>query len=592
MVPDDSERVGAASGSADPQTDSLAEIDPLSGGWVPLTQQAEEILDETTTAVEVVSHLDLSTYARDDPYPKWTDSKPFEPMLRAILLAELIDASDAAVHRTLETEPNTADALGFDPADVPDQSTLSRARDNRFAELERTIEVSCRQIRTLAARRGSPIGAPEADVESDSASEAPTGASKRTVNRLIRGKTREVLDELTTVVFPAIEFDRSEDVIYDDEELLLVETLMGVTGTAANGGAETYGDYVNPEPAVDDPFFEDGPTGETLLEAIKDLDIETITEMINRGAARVLTRAKPTIEFEHPAMLAIDMTYLAYYGQREELVRVQGAPEDKSYDWCHKVATASIVGDNVLFTAAMLPIGDADDHDPAAYAGKEKSYRAGGVVRRLVAIVEERANLRIRRVFADREFHAADVVAALEDRGLFYVIPAKRDDRVKRFIARMDEDVDGEKRVTVKDEYGFYGPVKNDTTTTRVKTTLVGLPPDEDHDQTQVFLTNLAVDDEIRLDRRSAQRRIKRYTRRAGIENSYGGIKQFAPWTTSKEYAVRLFHFGFAMLLYDMWLLVDLLVQRSLGIVEFRTKPRVIAPRFRGFLRRRLVTLI
>ena len=55
---------------------------------------------------------------------------------------------------------------------------------------------------------------------------------------------------------------------------------------------------------------------------------------------------------------------------------------------------------------------------------------------------------------------------------------------------------------------------------------------------------------------------------------------------------MRLFHLEFTMLLYDMWLLVDLLVQRSLGIVEFRTKPRVSASRFRAFLRRRLVTLI
>jgi hypothetical protein len=590
MVHDDSTGVGAAKGSADPQTDDrLADVDPLSGGWGRLTQQADEILDETTTAVEVVGHLDLTTYARDDPYPEWHDAKPFEPMLRAILLAELTDASDAAVHRTLKTDPDTAALLGFDPEDVPDQSTLSRARNNRFAELERTIEVSCRQIRTLAARRGSPIGAPN----QDSASTEPTGSSKRTVNRLIRGKTREVLDELTTVVFPAFDFDRSDEVIYDDEELMLLESLLGATGTAANGGAETYGDHVNPEPNVDDPFFADGPTGETLLEAIKDLEIEKITEMVNRGAARVVTRAKPTIEFEQPAMLAIDMTYIAYYGEREELVRVQGAPEDKSYDWCHKVATASIVGDNILFTAAMLPIGDADDHDPDAYAGEEKSYRVGGVVRRLVDIVEARTTLRIRRVFADREFHAADVVAALEERGLFYVIPAARDDRIKRFIARMNEDVDGQKQVTVQDEYGIYGPVKDSGgVRKRAETTLVGLPPDEDRDQTQVFLTNLDVNDEIRLDRRSTRRRIKRYTRRGGIENSYGGIKQFAPWTTSREYAVRLFHFGFAMLLYDMWLLVDLLVQRSLGIVEFRTKPRVIAPRFRGFLRRRLVTLI
>jgi hypothetical protein len=592
MVTDDSNGVGAVGNSADPRTDDrLADIDALSGGWGLLTQQAEEVLDDTTTAVEVVSHLDLSTYAREDPFPEWHDSKPFEPMLRAVLLGELTDASDAAVHRTLDTDPETAVALGFDPADVPDQSTLSRARTNRFADLERTIKVSSQQIRTLAARRGSPIGAPSPDA--DSASTESTDSSKRTVNRLIRGKTREVLDELTTVVFPAIEFDRSDAATYDDEELLLLETLLGVTGTAANGGAETYGDYVNPDPEIDEPFFRDGPTGETLLEAIKDLEIEQITEMINQGAARVLTRAKPTIEFEQPAMLAIDMTYIAYYGERDELVRVQGAPEDKSYDWCHKVATASIVGDNVLFTAAMVPIGDPDDHDADAYAGEEKSYRVGGVVRRLVDIVEERANLRIRRVFADREFHAADVLAALEERGLFYVIPAARDDRVKRFIARMNEDVDGQKQVTVQDEYGIYGPVKDSGgVRKRAETTLVGLPPDEDRDQTQVFLTNLDVNDEIRLDRRSTRRRIKRYTRRGGIENSYGGIKQFAPWTTSREYAVRLFHFGFAMLLYDMWLLVDLLVQRSLGIVEFRTKPRVIAPRFRGFLRRRLVTLM
>ncbi|MEA5389418.1 hypothetical protein VB773_20885 [Haloarculaceae archaeon H-GB2-1] len=48
----------------------LAEIDPLSGSSGLLTQQAAEVLDETTTAVEVVNHLDLSTYTRDDPYPE------------------------------------------------------------------------------------------------------------------------------------------------------------------------------------------------------------------------------------------------------------------------------------------------------------------------------------------------------------------------------------------------------------------------------------------------------------------------------------------------------------------------------------------
>lgn len=42
---------------------------------------------------------------------------------------------------------------------------------------------------------------------------------------------------------------------------------------------------------------------------------------------------------------------------------------------------------------------------------------------------------------------------------------------------------------------------------------------------------------------------------------------------TSKAFSVRLFHFSFTILLYDMWLLVDFLVQTSLDIVEFPTKP-------------------
>ena len=365
-----------------------------------------------------------------------------------------------------------------------------------------------------------------------------------------------------------------------------MEALLGITGTAANGGAEIYGDEVNPNPGLDDPFFEDGPSGETLLTAIKGLSIEEITAMVNRGAARVLTRAKPYLEFERPVMLAIDMTYLAYYGDREGLVRVQGAPEDKSYDWCHKVATVSIVGENVLFTAAMVPIGDADNHDPEKYADEKKTYRTGGIVRTLIDAVEDRANVRVSRVFADREFHSADVVAALEERNLFYVIPARRDERIKRFIDGIDE------KVAVKHEHGFYGPVKGGPNNSRVETTLVGLPPDEDYDHCQVFLTNLGVDDEIGLDRRQTRRQIERYTSRAGIENAYCSIKDFAPWTTSKEYTVRLFHFGFAMLLYDMWLLVDLIVQLSLCVVEFRTKPRVTAARFRNFLHREVATLI
>jgi len=101
-----------------------------------------------------------------------------------------------------------------------------------------------------------------------------------------------------------------------------------------------------------------------------------------------------------------------------------------------------------------------------------------------------------------------------------------------------------------------------------------------------VFATNLDIDDEIGLDRRWATKQINRYSRRGGIETAFSKIKEFAPWTTSTNFSVRLFHFGFAVLLYDLWLLVDFLVQTLIDVVEFRTKPRVTAARFRAFLHR------
>jgi len=80
---------------------------------------------------------------------------------------------------------------------------------------------------------------------------------------------------------------------------------------------------------------------------------------------------------------------------------------------------------------------------------------------------------------------------------------------------------------------------------------------------------------------------INRYSRRWGIENFYKSIKDFLALTTSKDFTVRLFYFGFAVLLYNMWLQVDLLVQLSLDIGH-RYKPRVTAKWFLNLTRNQL----
>lgn len=543
----------------------------------PLTKAAEEIIDEETTAIDLLEQLDVSRYRRDDKKAGTDRAEDFDPMFKAVLYREIEDLSDKELRRHLD-DPETAEALGFETGAVPHRTTFYRARTDRFEPLERTIRIARRQIRRMAIECGSPIGPALTPDDKD-------GVSKRTEERLIRGKTKEMIDRMEWLVYPAFDLPRPDEAIYDGEELLKMETVMGIKQSAANDGGVTYGDLLAEEKDidVDDPFYEDGPTGETLLEDIKQMEPETISEMVNWALARIFPRIKPYEEFPEPVMVAVDVTYVAYYGDRDELVRVTGAPKDKEYDWCHKFATANIVGDAVRLPVAMLPVGEAHHHDTDAYPGEDKSYRPGNVVRNLLDIATD--HVKVRCVLADREFYAADVITALEEHRLRYVIPVPEDDRIGRFADSID-------KVTVRDEYALYGPTRGGVTNDRVVTTLVGLPPDDAYDDEQVFATNLDVDDEIGIDRRSTKRRINRYQRRGGIETSYKKIKEFAAWTTSKEFPVRLFHFGFAVILYAMWLLVDFLVQTSLDVVEYRVKPRVTAQRFRNLLDGRLVRLI
>lgn len=543
----------------------------------PLTKQAEEIVDETTTSVDLCSELDFGLYASDDPHKDSKQAAAFGPMIAARFLQALEGFSDPELHEKI-SDSEVATQLGFDPDNVPSRSTFTRARNSRFADDEESIERASEQIRRLAAKRGSPIGS--------SFTLEDRGSSKRTRHRLLREKALDVIEQMQQVVIPALSLPRPDDLIYDEDDLLELETILAIERDAANGGAIEYGDMLDPEAYLgpQDPFYEDGPTGETLLESIKELSLEAITSMVNHAAHRTITRAKPHEEFNRPVTLAIDITYVAYYGEREGMIHVQGAPKNKEYQWCHKFATASIVGDNVHFTVAMLPVGEAHYHDPSAYPKKDRSYRPGDVIRQLIDRADDFVS--VRRVYADREFYATDAIDALEEQRQKYVIPVPLNPRLERELERMP---DGQ--VSVKHDYAIYGSVKGGASNERVETTLVVLPPDEKKDSPQPFMTNLEVDDEIGVDRRSAARRIKRYRKRGGIENAYKKIKEFAAWTTSKEFGVRLFHFGFGVLLYNMWLLVDFFVQISTD-GEVRSKPVITASRFRGFLDRRVNALL
>ncbi|MGQ4557361.1 hypothetical protein [Halobellus sp. GM3] len=106
-------------------------------------------------------------------------------------------------------------------------------------------------------------------------------------------------------------------------------------------------------------------------------------------------------------------------------------PDHKQYDWCHKFATATLVGDGVHMVAGMIPVGNAERTNNQAYPGDhEQSFVHGDVVRELLSIVS--GHLTPRCIYADRAFATADTIRAFESNNLRYLMPAPRNKRTKR----------------------------------------------------------------------------------------------------------------------------------------------------------------
>jgi len=521
-----------------------------SSGRTHLEKQVAETLDADTEPVELVSQLDFGYVEHNDRYANWHASTPLKPLVRALFLKELEEYSISELHRHLTNHLEDAWALGFE--EIPARTTFGRTWRDRFDEdLKHTIEYNARRVREVARKRGNAIGLRAIEPEDK------RGASKRTENRFIARKPKEVTEEMQRLVFPAFDFGRARNAHYERDTFLELQSHLGLSHSAAESGTDLFGD--------DRTCGTGAPDADTHLRNIKQLTRDKIEKMINEGISRMVNEAKHHLEFDRPAEVAIDMTYVAYYGERDELEMVQGTPNSKAYDWCYKFATLTVVGENVKFTLAMRPVA--------------KGERVGEVVRDLYWTAREHVS--ISTIYADAEFCSVDVIRACEEAGVKYLIPTPKNVRVKRFIRRMKHDV------AVKQDYTMYGEVLGGVTNEPGSTTLVAVPLSNDSEKTVAFITNKEVDDEIGLDRRYTKNLIDRYSRRWGIENSYKTIKDFLAWTTSKAFEVRLFYFGFAVLLYDMWLLVDLLVQASLD-VQHRYKPRVTAKRFLNIVRKYL----
>ena len=520
-----------------------------------LEQQAEELIHKDTDLLTVVRGFDFSeTAVYEVGKTEWNARYGYEPMVRAFYCKELAGFTTTELHDYLATAER-ASTLGFDPDQfagdktAPGRTTLGRAWRDRFPNrLQAFIRISAECILAVAHEMGNPLGLRALHPEDKS------DLSNRSEQRYVTGKAKDVTEALCQIVFPAIDLDRPDDgTRYDDTAFLDLQSYLGLTGTAANQGSRIFDEETTRENG--------GPDGDTHLHYIKQLEAMEIASMVNGAIGTMMWAAEQYYSIDRHVDVAIDITYIAYYGDRDEFQMSTGAPPSKSYSWCYKMATVSIVGEEVKFTLGMRPL---------------RGYIPRRVlVEQLLEIASDHVS--IGTVYADAEFDGVGVIHAVEEAGLFYLIRKSSDDPVKRFVQDMDHDVG------VKQNHEMEGTIVGGSVT--VTPTLVGVPSDRKEGATVAFVTNFSVSDATKKARGRTRRVMRRYARRWGIENSYKSIKDFLAWTTSRNTAVRVFYFGFAVILYDMWLLVDLLVQVSLDIDQ-RLKPRVPARTFLNIVRK------
>ena len=525
----------------------------------PFQRAARDLLESNpdATSLDLATSLDFLISNDDDAHPNWhPSSKPFEAMVRAYFLRHLTGWSDRKTIDTITEDIETATAFGFEPDELPSRSTLTRARNNRLSEdLKDSLKRKAEWIEAHVQATGHPLSTGAL------APENKGNHSHRSVNRFIRDKLDSVPREMVNLI--ADEWSdwmplRASNAQYHHNSFIETECTMGLTRTAAKQGSEIYNDNTDRDGG--------GPGGDIFVEYTKRLERSDVLRMLHNSTELMLNTAKRHLEFERPATVAIDITLLPFYGdtdharQSEWIVDTRERP-DTEYDWSYRYATIAIVGENVKFMLGLKPVHENDNMGILVEELLDKALH----------------HVSIDTVYADSAFASADVLNTLNQRPVRYVIPVPLNSRIKNDIHRIGHDVE------VAHEYPIHGNVRGGATNEKVRTTRVLLPSiksEDDEAGTAAFYTNLDVDDGLEVERERTEKTINRYRRRWGIESAYQSLKTFLPWTSSKEPVVRLFHFAFGILLYNMWRLIDFLIQLSIDEVEVRTKPRLKAKRF------------
>ena len=252
----------------------------------------------------------------------------------------------------------------------------------------------------------------------------------------------------------------------------------------------------------------DVPSADALLKNLAGKTVKKLETLINRVLYRLFRAAWiPGV----PATISMDFTDILYYGQVDDDYVTNTKPR-KGTHYAYKFLTVSIVSKIGKFVLYVKLVRRGDD--------------IARIVRGIVGKLKK--TLRVKWIVLDKGFYKARIVYVLKKEGVPFIIAAPSYEAFERYFKGVKN---GYIRYKVAGKYPVW------------------LVKYSDSKGAIYYITNR---------RPFSNHRVRvyhrRYKRRWRIEVTFRMIKSFMAVTTSKNPVVRLFFFGFSVIVYNLFI--------------------------------------
>lgn len=261
-----------------------------------------------------------------------------------------------------------------------------------------------------------------------------------------------------------------------------------------------------------------GPDADTVFYHLQKLSVEAVESMLKVFVGRAVKLIKRRFGNRKFAV-AIDFTEEMYYGKKGN-PSVVGTKHKNGSNFAYRFLTVSIVTNNCRFFLFAYP----------AERGRNSFY-----VEKVIGILRE-FEIKAYVLLLDREFNDAETINLLQEEDYCYIIPSDQDSKFKRWAKAA----------------GKYPAIARGWRIADLaETTLVIL---EEKEHVYGYFTNLPEsfykDDAYALS--------FLYSKRWGIETAHRVDDKFRIYTTTKEGVFRYFFFVISVLLYNLWVWINL----------------------------------